>query len=51
MYGCVLMLTALWGYRSFLGVPALSWSDATWLGVVVLLIGSVTAAATVRPWG
>nr|WP_062341682.1 hypothetical protein [Herbidospora sakaeratensis] len=51
MYGCVLLVTALWGYRSFLGIPALGWSDVTWAGVIVLLLASATAAATVRPWG
>ncbi|WP_156045993.1 hypothetical protein [Herbidospora cretacea] len=51
MYGCVLMVTAFWGYRSFLGVHDVGLSDVTWLGVVVLLAGAAVAAATVRPRG
>ncbi|WP_157519934.1 hypothetical protein [Herbidospora daliensis] len=51
MYSCVLLVTTLWGHRSFLGVPALDWAGVAWLGVVVLLSGSVTAVATVALHG
>ncbi|MEV4177234.1 hypothetical protein [Nonomuraea sp. NPDC049709] len=51
VYGCVLLAAALIGYRSFLGVTDLGMPDVTWPGAAVLLIGSVVAAATVRPWG
>ncbi|MFF0311527.1 hypothetical protein ACFYSC_29180 [Streptosporangium sp. NPDC004379] len=50
-YGCVLLVAELMGYRSFLGVTDLGLPDVTSPGAVVLLIGSVVAAATVRPWG
>ncbi|MBG0823631.1 hypothetical protein HS048_23205 [Planomonospora sp. ID91781] len=50
-YGCVLLVAALTGYRSFLGVTDLGLPDVTWPGAAVLLVGSVVAAATVRPWG
>ncbi|SDK67730.1 D-alanyl-D-alanine dipeptidase [Nonomuraea maritima] len=51
LYGCVLLVAALLGYRSFLGVTDLGLPDVAWPGAVVLLVGSVVAAATVRPWG
>ncbi|GIN02734.1 hypothetical protein [Planomonospora venezuelensis] len=51
VYGCVLLVAALTGYRSFLGVTDLGLPDVTWPGAAVLLTGSVVAAATVRPWG
>jgi hypothetical protein len=51
VYGCVLLVAALTGYRSFLGVTDLGLPGATWPGAAVLLVGSVVAAATVRPWG
>ncbi|GIH80062.1 hypothetical protein [Planobispora longispora] len=50
-YGCVLLVAALMGYRSFLGVTDLGLPDVTWPGAAVLLVGSVVAAATVRPRG
>lgn len=50
-YGCVLLVAAFMGYRSFLGVTDLGLPDVTWPGAAVLLAGSVVAAATVRPWG
>jgi hypothetical protein len=49
LYGCVLLVAALMGYRSFLGVTNLGLRDVTWPGAVVLLVGSAIAAATVRP--
>jgi hypothetical protein len=51
LYGCVLLVAALMGYRSFIGVTDLGLPDVTWPGAAVLLIGSVIADATVRPWG
>ncbi|MGP4104647.1 hypothetical protein [Nonomuraea sp. KM90] len=51
LYGCVLLVAALMGYRSFLGVTDLGLPDATWPGAAVLLAGSAIATATVRPWG
>ncbi|MEW9531009.1 hypothetical protein [Microbispora sp. NPDC049125] len=51
VYGCVLLVAAFTGYRSFLGVTDIGVPDVTWPGAAVLLIGSVVAAATVRPWG
>ncbi|GLX96733.1 hypothetical protein [Herbidospora sp. NBRC 101105] len=49
MYGCVLMVTALWSYRSFLGVQNLGLSDVPWPGMALLLAGAaVVAAAGVR---
>lgn len=50
-YGCVLLVAALMGYRSFIGVTDIGLPDVTWPGAAVLLAGSVIAAATVRPWG
>lgn len=51
LYGFALLAAALLGYRSFLSVANLGLPDVTWPGAVVLLVGSVIAAATVRPWG
>ncbi|MGC5011534.1 hypothetical protein ACLQ2R_12285 [Streptosporangium sp. DT93] len=51
VYGCVLLVAAFMGYRAFLGVTDIGLPDITWPGAAVLLVGSVIAAATVRPWG
>ncbi|MGI5493525.1 hypothetical protein [Microtetraspora malaysiensis] len=51
LYGCVLLVAALLGHHSFIGVTDLGLPDVTWPSAVVLLIGSAVAAATVRPWG
>ncbi|GII01378.1 hypothetical protein [Planobispora takensis] len=51
VYGVALVVAALAGYRSFLGLPDVGLPDLTWPGAGVLLAGSVVAVAAVRPWG